>query len=98
MIALGVLTAAIGYLGAGWLGTAADTGLLSLLLGAWFLLSFVGPELSWPDAILRLSPFYYYGSPLLHGLQVSVILGLLVTAALAVSGGAVRFARKDIGR
>ena len=98
MIPLGLLVAGLGYLGAGWLKTSADTGLLSLLLAAWFLLSFVGPELNWPEAILRLSPFYYYGSPLLHGLQLTVILGLLATAAVALGGSAVRFALKDIGR
>jgi ABC-2 type transport system permease protein len=96
MVPLGLLVAGIGYMGAGWLRTAADTGLLSFLLAAWFFISFIGPELKLPDAALRLSAFYYYGTPLLHGLQPTSMLGLIVVAALALGIGAVRFSRKDI--
>jgi ABC-2 type transport system permease protein len=96
MIPLGLLVAAIGYMGAGWLRTAADTGLLSFLLVAWFFISFIGPELKLPDATLKLSAFYYYGTPLLHGLQVASMLGVIVVAALALGIGALRFSRKDI--
>ncbi len=67
IIPLGLLVAAIGYLFSGWLRTAVDTGLLSFLLVIWFFISFIGPGLNWPDATLRLSAFYYYGTPLLHG-------------------------------
>ena len=87
MIPLGLLVAAIGYLASGWLRSAADTGLLS----------FIGPELKLPDATLRLSAFYYYGTPLLHGLQVTSVLGVIAVAAVALGLGALRFARKDIG-
>jgi ABC-2 type transport system permease protein len=97
MIPLGLLVAGIGYLAAGWLRTAADTGLLSFLLAFWFFVSFIGPELNLPDATLRLSPFYYYGSPLLNGLQLTSILGVIAVAAVALALGAVRFVRKDIG-
>jgi len=97
MIPLGLLMAAIGYLASGWLRTAADTGLLSFVLAAWFFISFIGPELKLPDATLRLSAFYYYGTPLLHGLQLTSVLGVLVVAALALGLGTLRFARKDIG-
>jgi len=97
MIPLGLLIAAIGYLASGWLLTAADTGLLSFLLLIWFFISFIGPELSWPNATLRLSPFYYYGTPLLHGLALTSVLGLIGVAALALGLGAFRFVRKDIG-
>jgi ABC-2 type transport system permease protein len=97
MIPLGLLVAAFGYLASGWLRTAADTGLLSFLLAAWFFISFIGPELKLPDATLRLSPFYYYGTPLLHGLQVTSILGIIAVGAVALALGAVRFVRKDIG-
>jgi ABC-2 type transport system permease protein len=96
MIPLGLLIAAIGYLASGWLRTAADTGLLSFLLLIWFFISFIGPEFL-PNATLRLSPFYYYGTPLLHGLALTSVLGLIAVAALALGLGALRFVRKDIG-
>jgi ABC-2 type transport system permease protein len=101
MIPLGLLIAAIGYLASGWLRTAADTGLLSFVLAAWFFISFIGPELKLPDATLRLSAFYYnyyyYGTPLLHGLRLTSTLGVVVVPALALGLGTLRFTRKDIG-
>jgi ABC-2 type transport system permease protein len=96
-IPLGLLIASIGYLASGWMRTAADTGLLSFVLAAWFFISFIGPELKLPDATLRLSAFYYYGTPLLHGLQPAPVLGVLAVAAVALVLGTMRFARKDIG-
>ncbi len=86
-----------GYLGAGWLRTAADTGLLCFLVLAWFFISFIGPELNWPNATLRLSALYYYGTPLLHGLQTASIAGVVVVSAVTLGLGAARFVRKDIG-
>ena len=97
MIPLGLLVAAIGYLASGWLRTAADTGLVSFLLAFWFVVSFVGPELKWPDALLRLSALYYYGTPLLHGLQATYMLGIVSVSVLALAAGSARFLRKDIG-
>ncbi len=97
MIPLGLLIAAVGYLASGWRRTAADTGLLSFLLLIWFFISFIGPELNWPNATLRLSPFYYYGTPLLNGLSLASVLGVLAVAVLALGLGALRFVRKDIG-
>jgi ABC-2 type transport system permease protein len=96
-IPLGLLIAAIGYLASGWLRTAADTGLLSFVLAAWFFISFIGPELKLPDATLRLSAFYYYGTPLLHGLQLTSMLGVLAVSAVVLGLGALWFSRKDIG-
>ena len=97
MIPLGLLIAAVGYLASGWLRTAADTGLLSFLLAGWFFLSFIGPDLNWPEGTLRLSPFYYYGTPLLHGLEPGNILFVVAVGAVALALGSLRFARKDIG-
>ncbi len=98
MIPMGLLIAALGFLFSGWLRTAIDTGLLSFLLVIWFFITFIGPELNWPDALQKLSAFYYYGTPLLHGLSVGNMLLLLAVAAVALVLASVRFVRKDIGR
>jgi len=98
MIPLALLIAAIGYLLSGWLRTAIDTGLLSFLLVIWFFISFIGPDLNWSDVTLRLSAFYYYGTPLLHGLPLLDMLGVLAVAIVALALASVRFVRKDIGR
>jgi polyether ionophore transport system permease protein len=98
IIPLGLLVAAIGYLLSGWLRTAIDTGLLSFLLVIWFFISDIGPELNWSNATLRLSAFYYYGTPLLHGLPLLDMLGILAVAVVALALASARFARKDIGR
>jgi ABC-2 type transport system permease protein len=98
IIPLGLLIAAIGYLFSGWLSTALDTGLLSFLLVIWFFISFIGPGLNWPDATLRFSAFYYYGKPLLDGLPLGSMLGVLGVAIVALALASVRFMSKDIAR
>jgi ABC-2 type transport system permease protein len=96
IIPLGLLVAAIGYLLSGWLRTAIDTGLLSFLLVVWFVITFIGQDLGWPDATQKLSAFYYYGTPILNGLAFGSIVFILVLAALALVLATVRFAQKDI--
>ncbi len=98
MIPLGLLMAALGYLFAGWLRTAVDTGLLSFLLAIWFFITFVGPELNWPEGVKRLSAFYYYGTPLVNGLPLGDMLGILAVTVAALALASLRFMRKDIGR
>ncbi len=98
LIPMGLLMAALGYLFSGWLRTAIDTGLLSFLLTAWFVITFIGPDLNWPEGVLHLSAFYYYGTPLLHGLSLGNLLGVLAVVVVALALASVRFARKDIGR
>jgi ABC-2 type transport system permease protein len=97
MIPLGLLVAAIGYLFSGWLRAAVETGLLSFLLVIWFFISFIGPSLNFPDAALRLSAFYYYGTPLLNGLPILDTLVVVAAGAVALALASLRFVRKDIG-
>ena len=96
MIPLSLLVAALGYLFAGWLRAALDTGLLSFLLVIWFFISFIGPSLKLPDAVEKASPFFYYGTPLLHGWQLGDLLVVVAAGAVALALASYRFARKDI--
>jgi ABC-2 type transport system permease protein len=96
MIPLGLLVAALGYLLSGWLRTAPVTGILSALVVTWFFISFLGPVLDFSDVVLRLSVFYYYGKPLVDGLSLENMLGLLAVAVVALALASVRFVRKDI--
>jgi ABC-2 type transport system permease protein len=96
MIPLGLLVAALGYFFAGWLRTAIDTGLLSLLVAAWVFISLLGPDLKFPEGVLRVSPLYYYGTPLLNGLNAVNTAGLLLVAAAALALASARFASKDL--
>ncbi|HET8908742.1 MAG TPA: ABC transporter permease subunit [Ktedonobacterales bacterium] len=98
IIPLGLLIAALGYLLSGWLRTAIDTGLLSFLLVIWFFITFVGPELKFPSAVMHLSPFYYYGTPLVKGLPLGDMLLVLAVAVVALVLATLRFMRKDIAR
>ena len=96
MIPLGLLVGAIGYLLSGWLRTAVETGLLSFLLVIWFLISFVGPGLNWPEATQRLSALYYSGTPRLNGLNVADLSVVVAVGAVALGLASLRFVRKDI--
>jgi ABC-2 type transport system permease protein len=98
LIPMALLIAALGYLFSGWLRTAIDTGLLSFLLVIWFFISFVGPELHLPDGVKYVSAIYYYGTPLVSGLPLGDMLGVLAVVIVALVLASVRFTRKDIGR
>jgi putative exporter of polyketide antibiotics len=93
---MALFVAAIGYLAAGWLRTAVETGLLSFLLAAWIFITFLGPELKLPDAALRLSALYYYGTPVIDGFQTGSMLFIVALGGVALALAVFRFSRKDI--
>jgi ABC-2 type transport system permease protein len=98
LVPLALLVAALGYLLSGWLRTAVDTGLISLLVVFWFGIAYLGPDLKWPDWTKYLSAFYYYGNPLLKGIPVGDMLLVIVVAAAALAIAAYRWTQKDIAR
>ncbi len=96
LIPMALFVTALGYLGAGWLRSAVDTGLLSFLLAGWIFITFLGSELKLPDVALKLSALYYYGTPVIHGFQAEVLV-LVATGAAALVLATLRFSRKDVG-
>ncbi len=96
LVPMALLVTALGYLGAGWLSSAVDAGLLSFLLAAWIFITFVGPDLKLPDAVLKLSPLYYYGTPVIHGFQAGNMVVIVALGSAALVAATLRFTRKDI--
>ena len=96
LIPMTLFVAAIGYLGAGWLSNAVDAGLLSFLLAAWIFITFLGPELKLPEAALKASALYYYGTPVVDGFQTGNMLVILAVGVVALAVATLRFTRKDI--
>jgi len=64
---------------------------LSFVLLLWFFIRFLGPDLSWSQAVLRLFAIYSYGTPLLHGLPLQNTLGVLAVGVLALVEASARF-------
>jgi ABC-2 type transport system permease protein len=94
----GLVVLSAGYLLATWIRRALLTTVLSLALAISYGIGLAADAAGWPEWVTHLSIYWYYGNPLLTGLNwtaVAVLLGLsVVFTAVAVWG----FAAKDIGR
>ena len=96
MVPVGLVVASAGYLFAGWLRTRAVTGILIALVIASFLITLLARIFQWPDLLLQLSIFEHYGAPLVDGVRLPHVFGLLGVAAAALTMATARFTRKDI--
>jgi putative exporter of polyketide antibiotics len=96
MVPVGLVVASAGYLLSGWLRTRALTGILIALVIASFLITLLGRLFHWPDVVLRLSVFEHYGAPLVDGLRLLRVLGLLGVAAAMLATATLRFTHRDI--
>jgi ABC-2 type transport system permease protein len=98
MIPVGLVVGSIGYLLAGWLRTRTVTGILIAFVLASFVLTLLVPLLHWPRALLQLSIFEQYGTPLVDGVQGGRVIGLLAVATATLAAAVVRFEHKDLTR
>jgi ABC-2 type transport system permease protein len=98
MIPIALIVASIGYLLAGWLRAHAVTGILTGLILASFALTLLAPLFSWPKALLQLSIFDQYGTPLVDGLRGGRVIAQLGVAAAVLLAAVIRFDRKDLTR
>ena len=98
MVPVGLVVASAGYLFSGWVRSRAVTGTLIVMVIASFLITLLAPLFHWPDALLQLSIFEQYGAPLVEGLRLPRMLGLLGVVGATLTMATVRFTRKDIAR
>lgn len=98
MVPVGLVVLAAGYLVSGWLRTRATTGTISALVIASFVVALLAPIFHWSDILRQLSIFEQYGAPLVDGLRLSHVAGLLVVAGAEVTAATWRFTRKDLIR
>jgi ABC-2 type transport system permease protein len=94
----GLVVLSAGYLLATWIRRSLLTTVLSLALAISYGIGLAADAAGWPEWVKNLSIYWYYGNPLLTGLNwtaVVVLLGVsVVFTAVAVWG----FAAQDIGR
>jgi ABC-2 type transport system permease protein len=94
----GLVVLSAGYLLATWLRRSLLVTVLSLALAISYGIGLAADAAGWPEWVKHLSIYWYYGNPLLTGLNwtaFGVLLGVsAVFTAVAVWG----FAAKDIGR
>jgi putative exporter of polyketide antibiotics len=74
------------------------TGALIALVIASFLITLLAPLFHWPDALMQLSIFEHYGTPLVDGLRPTRVLGLLSVAGATLTMATLRFTGKDLAR
>ena len=98
MVPVGLVVGAIGYLLGGWFRPRAMTGILSGLVLASFVHTLLAPLFHWPRALMQLSIFEHYGTPLVDGLNGGRVLGQLGVATATLAAAVVRFKRKDLTR
>jgi ABC-2 type transport system permease protein len=96
MVPVGLVVASAGYLFSGWLHTRAVTGTLIALVIASFLITLLARVFHWPEVLLQLSIFEHYGAPLVDGLRLPRVFGLLLVAGATLTLATLRFARKDV--
>lgn len=98
LLPLELPVATLVYLGAGWRGAGALSGLIGGFIGISYVLDLLGPFFAPPEWLLDLSIFHQYGTPIVEGPRWESWLLLTISAALFLALGLVRFTRADLQR
>jgi ABC-2 type transport system permease protein len=94
----GVVVLAVGYLLATWLRRGLLVSVLSFALAISYGIQLVAPAAGWPDGVQKISLFWYFGSPILSGLDWKAVIGISASALVCIALATWSFAVKDIGR
>lgn len=93
-----LVVAALVYALAGRLRYGMVYGLLALYIALAFLADFLRDLLHVPDALLSLSIFHLYGTPVIDGMNWASFLGMIVATVVLLLAGLVQFRAADIER
>lgn len=93
-----LVVAALVYALAGRLRYGLVYGLLALYIALAFLADFLRDLLHLPDALLSLSIFHLYGTPVIDGMNWAAFTGMIIVAAVLLLAGLVQFRAADIER
>jgi ABC-2 type transport system permease protein len=94
----GLVVLAAGYMLATWIRRALLTTVLSLALAISYGIGLAADAAGWPEWVKNLSIYWYYGNPLLTGLNWTAAIVLLGVSAVFTAVAVWGFAAKDIGR
>jgi len=61
-----------------------------------YLLPIIGPALSWPDAVMGISPFWHLNAVPIEAFDLSVAVTLVAIGAVAAAVGTIAFERRDL--
>ena len=94
----GLVVLSAGYLLATWIRRSLLTTVLSLALAISYGIGLAADAAGWPEWVKNLSIYWYYGNPLLTGLNWTAFAVLLGVSAVFTAVAVWGFAAKDIGR
>lgn len=98
MVPVALFVGSLGALLAGWLRAGLLSGALTIYVVASFFLALVAPVFGWPKAVIRLSIYEVYGTPLSSGWDWPAMGALAAVAAGGLALATYRFSQKDLAR
>ena len=96
LLVLELISAAVVYLGAGWLRSPAVAGIVGVLIGVSYFAELLNPLLKLPEWVISLSIFHHFGRPLTQTPYWGDWLVMTVLAVIFLALGAMRFTQKDV--
>jgi ABC-2 type transport system permease protein len=96
MLPLELITASLVFALAGLMSPGLVMGIVAVFLVASYVVDILKSLLKLPNWVVNLSIFHQYGSPILHGMNWTAFLVMLLVAALLLGVGAWQFSARDV--
>ncbi|HEY7834630.1 MAG TPA: ABC transporter permease, partial [Ktedonobacterales bacterium] len=94
----GAVVLAVGYLLATWVRRGLLVSVLSFALALSYGIQVAAPAAGWPESTQKVSLFWYFGAPILTGLDWKAAAAITGIAVICCALAVWRFSIKDVGR